>query len=168
MTEKYSRAQIWLVVLGTLLVWGVIGWMLFNLRSATAVPQWAASTRLLAVLCAGGSLLLLLTVLLTFLRLFRIAADSEREHRFPPQSASQYGIRLRLEGESAWMMAARLRGWGALALTAGLLIAGFGLAVSLRSAGLLAKPALRFAPVPALDLPSVHPPIPDRSTGAQG
>ncbi len=166
--QKYSKAQTWLVVLGTLLVWCLIGWILLSLRGATLTAQLPASTRVLAVLCAGASLLLLLTVVLAGLRLMRIAADSEREWRFPPASASQYGIATRLEGEAAWMMAARLRGWAVLALAAGILIAACGFGIALRSANLLAAPTLRFEPMPAPDLSSEPMLIPDRSTGAPG
>ncbi len=167
-TVNHSKTQTWLVVLGTVLVWCLIGWILLSLRGATLTAQLPASTRVLAVLCAGASLLLLLIVVLACLRLLRIAADSERESRFPPESASQYGIATRLEGEAAWMMAARLRGWGVLALAAGILIAGCGFGIALRSANLLAEPTLRFAPMPAPDLPAERQLIPDRSTGARG
>jgi hypothetical protein len=120
------------IAIATLATWVLIAWILLNLRGLDGADQIDASTKLLRILCAGASLLLLMTCLVLSAGLSRIARDAESEQRFPPSSAPQLATLRAVEGESAWLMAARLRGWAALSLAAGTLIAGAGIAIALR------------------------------------
>lgn len=116
-----------------LLLWGLIGWMLISLRNSQSVESIQWSTSMLRILCASASVLLLLTSIAAALALSRIARESESEQKFPPASAPQLASLGNADGESAWMWAARLRGWSAGILALGVLIAAAGLSIVLRA-----------------------------------
>lgn len=163
-----------LTVLITLAAWALIGWILYSLRNLTGEAQIEASTRMLRIVCAGASLLLLMACMVLGLGLLQIARDTEAEHRFPPTSTQPFKLIGSAEGEQAWLVAARLRGWAALVLASGLLIAALGIGMALRQTPLLP------APMPSLQAPaiserglvadrqSVHRPIPTLSKSAPG
>jgi hypothetical protein len=161
-------------IIATLLAWGLIGWILISLRNSDGVEQIASSTLLLRILCAGASLLLLLTCIVIAIGLGRIARDTETERKFPPATAAQFGSFGGTEGEQAWMWAARLRGWAAFTLALGLTVAGSGLGIALRASPSPVLPpagigdSIRSAPVLVQGRQSTHLPIPGRSTGAPG
>ncbi len=163
-----------LTALITLVAWAVMGWILYSLRNLTGAEQIEASTSMLRILCAGASLLLLMACIVLTLGLLQIARDTEAEHRFPPTSTQPFKLIGSAEGEQAWLVAARLRGWAALVLAIGLLFAALGISMALRQTPLLP------APMPSLQAPaiserglvanrqSVHRPIPALSKSAQG
>ncbi len=161
-------------IIATLLAWGLIGWILISLRDSDGLEQIAGSTLLLRILCAGASLLLLLTCIVVSIGLGRIAHDTETEQKFPPATAAQFNTFGAADGEQAWMWAARLRGWAAFTLVLGLTVAGMGLGVVLHANPLLIVPrtgigdSIRSAPVLVLGRQSTHLPIPGRSTDAPG
>jgi hypothetical protein len=137
-----------LTVCATLLAWLLMGWILISLRSSTGEGQLESSTRLLQILCAGASLLLLMSCIVLAIGLLQIARDAESEHAFPPSSAKQFKILGAAQGEQAWLIAARLRGWAALAAALGMIVAGIGLSIALRAAAAhLTLPAGVEAPV---------------------
>ncbi len=159
---------------GTLLCWALIGWMLICLRNSNDYAQIETSTLLLRALCVGASLLLLLACIAFAFGLTQIAGDSEVEQHFPPASAPQLRIMGSAEGEQAWLMAARLRGWAALAFAFGLVgaVAGLGMAFPEALSRISPEQGLQ-APirsVPALvaDQRSARPTIPDRLKIAPG
>jgi hypothetical protein len=162
------------VILACALAWILIGWMLLSLRNSSGPEQLQTSTLLLRILCAGASLLLLVTCICVAIGLGRIARDSESGHRFPPASAPQLMLLGQADGESAWLWAARLRGWAAAILALGLLIAGAGLNVALRAHSAQARvtpipgAAITSAPRLVQGLQSTHPATPARSTTAPG
>ncbi len=161
-------------VAGTLMSWALIGWMLISLRNSNGYAQIETSTLLLRALCVGASLLLLLTCIAFAFGLTQIARDSEAEQQFPPASAPQLRIMGSAQGEQAWLMAARLRGWAALAVALGLVgaVAGLGMAFpealsrSAPEQGLQAP--IRSVPALVADRRSALPTIPDRSKIAPG
>jgi hypothetical protein len=161
-------------IIATLLAWGLIGWILISLRNSNGLEQIAGSTLLLRILCAGASLLLLLTCIVVSIGLGRIARDTETEQKFPPASAAQFNTFGDAEGEQAWMWAARLRGWAAFALALGLTVAGSGLGIALRAIPVTVLPptgigdSIRSAPVLVQGRQSTPLPIPGRSTAAPG
>jgi hypothetical protein len=161
-------------IIATLLAWGLIGWILISLRNSNGLEQIASSTLLLRILCAGASLLLLLTCIVVSIGLGRIARDTEAEQKFPPAAAAQFGTVGSAEGEQAWMWAARLRGWAAFTLVLGLAVAGTGIGITLRAIPLPVVPpagmgdSIRSAPVLVQGRQSTPLPTPGRSTGAPG
>ena len=166
---KPHQTRALLAVAVTLIVWCLIGWMLYSLRHSTEGEQLLASTRLLGFLCGGASVLLLITCIGIAMHMLRLARDTELEQRFPPTTASALGIRSSRDGEAAWMMAARLRGWAALTIAAGLLIAGAGIAIALRPQWSVTMPVQQTtspvsAPWPGADPQSAHRLTPDQST----
>jgi hypothetical protein len=122
-----------LTVCATLLTWLLMGWVLISLRNSTGEAQLVVSTRLLQILCAGASLLLLMACIVLAIGLLQIARDTESEHAFPPNSATQFKFLGTAHGEQAWLIAARLRGWAALAAALGMMVAGIGLSIALRA-----------------------------------
>jgi hypothetical protein len=161
-------------ILAVVLLWGLIGWMMISLRNSHGLEQIQNSTLLLRILCAGASLLLLCTCIAMAVGLNRIARESETERRFPPTSAPRLSSLGHGEDEAAWMWAARLRGWAALSLVLGLLIAGAGLSIALRAYPVALVPAsgigspIRSAPALVEGRQSVRLQTPARSTGAPG
>lgn len=160
--------------LAVLLLWGLIGWMMISLRNSHGFEQIQNSTLLLRILCAGASLLLLFTCIALTVGLNRIARESETERRFPPTSAPQLCSLGQAEDEAAWMWAARLRGWAAVSLVLGLLIAGAGLLIALRAYPVAVVPAsdignpIISAPALVEGRQSIRPLTPARSTVAPG
>ena len=172
MNRPNTKTLITVVV--TLLCWALIGWMLVSLRNSTGHAQIETSTLLLRILCSGASLLLLLTCIALAYGLTQIAREAEAEQRFPPASAPQFRAMFSAEGEQAWLIAARLRGWAALAVTFGLVAAAAGLRMAFPMApshilpeqGL--QPPIKSVPALVADQRSTLQAIPARSKIAPG
>lgn len=169
MKPEHSRAVVLVVI--TLLVWALVGWMIYSLDAADAGDQMVSSTRLLSVLCAGAAVLLLGICIAIAQRLSRIAVDAEAANRFPPDSARGLGIKTQCNGEPAWMVAARLRGWSALLIAVGLVVALAGIVIAVRplmQGGSVERSLPQFTPMPerGADPGFDYQPIPDRTTGA--
>lgn len=123
-----------LTILGAVLVWVLIGWLLISLRDLDAPGQIEQSTRLLRILCVGASLLLLVSALIGAFALNQLAAETERYQHFPPLSVAHLQSWTPRTGEAAWLFAARLRGWAALSIALGISIFVIGVAISLPQA----------------------------------
>lgn len=155
-----------LTILGAALVWVLIGWLLISLRDLDAPGQIEQSTRLLRILCVGASLLLLVSALIIAFTLHQLADETERHQHFPPLSAPHLQSWTPHTGEAAWLFAARLRGWAAVAIAIGISIFVLGVAVSLpqaraQSTFAPAQP-MPFAPSkPGVSQQSVQRPMPD-------
>jgi len=173
---KRTRTNSVLIVVATLAIWGLVGWMMLSLRASDEGPQLLVSTRLLGFLCVGAALLMLGTCIGVALQLSRLAVQVEVEQRFPPlrPAAIDLSALPLVQGEPAWMMAARLRDYAALCVGLGLLVTALGIGMAVPTMLRVRAPApaapAGFISVPALDrdLQSAPPVFPDRSTGAPG
>lgn len=161
------------IIVATALIWALFGWILISLRNASDAGQLETSTLLLRILCAGASLLLLATCVVASIEMQRLARDAESEQRFPPAADLQWRSFAAGEGEQAWLIAARLRGWAAFALAFGVLGAGIGVGISTRVPGPVVMPKPQPAPIISAaglvaDRQSAHRQTPGRSIAAPG